>query len=290
MTNEEKAALKERFKAGKIPTELDFSALIDQIGTGSGGILMISADTELRATVMQRIGTTGTQYTIANPYSYTTIPELLDAYSVNTGKDVSNVDQVVIMNECWDSILAQPENELTQSWLGDGGNTDSGIYIDEYGNSQGDYTVYSSYSAHIDGNGFEGTEYPLYIKTDHTTYLLRADVGYSEYSDDHRWYYPVGDDGNYNDPEFAPVEDYRIDAIPRGHACMFVRRTRTVTGYWDGEEVIDPYWNNPSITTSYFTKTFHYWVPVNRSTTMTTYELGQMYQDFEAGGGSQSSS
>lgn len=262
MTNEEKAALKERFKAGKIPTELDFGALVDAIAAGGGnsGVLMIPADSELRAMVMQRVGTTHTQYTFTNPYTYTTIPELLDAYQqLHPDKDISNVDQVIIYNECWDSALSQTESSLVESWE----YSDEGVYIPEYGDSQGDEYVYSSYTAHIaqgDSSGeVSGTSYPLFVLTDHSTYLLECDVTSSGIS----W------SPWRANAKFSKAEDKVVDAIKRGRACMFIKRTRTVTGDWDSEG-------------DYDTRTFTYWVPVNRGTTMTTYELGQMYQDFEA--------
>lgn len=275
MTNEEKAALKGRFKAGKIPTELDFGALVDAIAAGSGGnsgVLMIPADSELRAKVMQRVETTHTQYTFTNPYTYTTIPELLDAYQqLHPDKDISNVDQVIIYNECWDSVLGQPEDTLWQSWAS-GYAVDEGVKVPDPGTSSGYNMIYPSYTAHISlsDQDFVGTSYPLYILTDHSSVLLRADVSRSVSST------IIQESGD--DPMFGVVEDKVVDAIKRGRACMFIKRTRTVTGEWD-DSIYD---EDQGHYTFYYTKTFYYWVPVNRGTTVTTYELGQMYQDFEA--------
>lgn len=263
MTNEEKDQLKARFKAGSVPSESDYGALIDAIAAGGGnsGVLVIPANVDLRNEVMLRAETTHTQYTITNPYTYTTIPELLDAYSVLSGTDVRNVTQVIITNESWDSMLTQNETVDPQYW----NISSDGLYVpinigDTTSYSWSYDTVYSSYTAWVDSSSgpryygtFQGDSYPLFILTDHSTII----PGFDHAEDDGPWY-----NGNMN-----AVEDKVVDAISRGRACMFIKRARTVKSWYNG---------------SASDITFHYWVPVNRGTTMTTYELGQMYQDFEA--------
>lgn len=271
MTNEEKAALKARFQGGSEPTSADFGALVDAIAAGGSNsdVLAIPANVDLRNEVMLRAETTHTQYTITNPYTYTTIPELLDAYSVITGTDVRGVKQVIITNESWDSMLTQNETIDPSYW----DLSSDGLYVPINIGDSTSYnwswdTVYSSYTAWVDSSSgpyyygtLHGDSYPLFILTDHSTII----PGFDNSEDDGPWY-----GGNMN-----AVEDKIIDAIPRGHACMFIKRARTVKS-WSSGSASDI--------------TLHYWVPVNRGTTVTTYELGQMYQDFEAGGGSQSSS
>lgn len=263
MTNEEKAALKERFKAGSVPSESDYAALIDTIDAGgsNSSVLVIPANVDLRNEVMLRAETTHTQYTITNPYTYTTVPELLDAYSVISGTDVRNVSQVIITNESWDSMLTQNETTDPVDW----DISSNGLYVpinigDSTSYSWSYDTVYSSYNAWVDSSSgpyyygtFRGDSYPLFILTDHSTII----PGFDHSDDDGPWY-----GGNMN-----AVEDKVIDAIPRGRACMFIKRARTVKSWYNG--------SSSDIT-------FNYWVPVNRGTTVTTYELGQMYQDFEA--------
>lgn len=260
MTNEEKAALKARFKAGSIPSESDYGALIDKIDSSSSSseLLVIPADVDLRNKVMERVNITNTQYTFTNPYTYTTIPELLDAYSVITGTDVKGVKQVIISNESWDSAITMNESEA--SW-----NDPSAIYIPPHGGSSSGEYVWSSYSAYISTSTGElmGTSYPMFILTDHTTMIPAAN------EDDVSSY-----GGFYGQNEYLSDEDKIVDAIQRGRALMFIKRTRAVKGNWYPEE--------DSEGNYYYYKTFHYWVPVNRGTTVTTYELGQMYQDFEA--------
>ena len=261
MTNEEKAALKERFKAGSIPSESDYGALIDTIDSGgsssNAGVLVISADNDLRNEVMKRSDYTNTQYTFTNPYTYTTIPELLDAYSVISGTDVRGASQVIVTNEAWDSVLSC---DTAESW-------GQGLIIPSYGEQWASYTALAEVTS--SGTVLRGTSYPMYIMTKHTTVIPAGTETYDEYGG-----------GSYiiyeNSPKYGVIDDEIIDAIPRGRACMFIRRTRSVDGNWD----------DPDQSGSYrYTKTFAYWVPVNRGTTITTYELGQMYQDFEANSG-----
>ena len=261
MASEIKEELKARFKAGSVPSESDYAALIDTIDAGGGssnaGILVISADSDLRNGVMKRSDYTDTQYTFTNPYTYTTIPELLDAYSVISGTDVRDASQVIITNEAWDSALSC---DTDGSWGQDG------LVVPSYGELWASYTAIAEVTS--SGTVFKGTGYPMYIMTKHTTVIPAGREVYDEYSGSHIDY------ENY--PTYGIIDDEIIDAIPRGRACMFIKRTRSVEGYW----------HDPDPSGNYrYTKTFTYWVPVNRGTTITTYELGQMYQDFEANRG-----
>lgn len=259
MTNEEKDQLKDRFKAGSVPSESDYAALIDTIdagGSSNAGVLVIPADSDLRNGVMKRSDYTNTQYTFTNPYTYTTIPELLDAYSVISGTDVRDASQVIITNEAWDSALSC---DVAGSW-------GEGLVVPSYGELLTSYTALAEVTS--SGTIFKGTDYPMYIMTKHTTVIPAGREVQDEYSGSYIDYSPY--------PMYGIIDDEIIDAIPRGRACMFIKRTRSVEGYWD----------DPDQSGNYrYTKTFTYWVPVNRGTTITTYELGQMYQDFEANSG-----
>lgn len=261
MTSETKEELKARFKAGSIPSESDYAALIDTIDAGgsssNAGVLVISADSDLRNEVMKRVSYTSTQYTFTNPYTYTTIPELLDAYSVISGTDVRDASQVIISNEAWDSALSC---DISGSW-------GEGLVVPSYGEQWTSYTALAEVTS-SGGTTFKGTGYPMYIMTKHTTVIPAGRTYEDEYGSRYITY--------ENSPMYGIIDDEIIDAIPRGRACMFVKRTRSVDGNW----------NDPDPSRNYrYIKTFTYWVPVNRGTTITTYELGQMYQDFEANSG-----
>ena len=258
MASETKEELKARFKAGNIPSESDYAALIDTIdagGSSNAGVLVISADSDLRNEVMKRSEYTDTQYTFTNPYTYTTIPELLDAYSVISGTDVRDASQVIISNEAWDSALSC---DISGSW-------GEGLVVPSYGEQWTSYTALVEVTS--SGATPRGTSYPMYIMTKHTTVIPAGAV--SESYGELTVYFP-------NSPMYGIIDDEIIDAIPRGRACMFTKRTRSVDGNWDSPDQSGNY---------RYIKTFTYWVPVNRGTTITTYELGQMYQDFEANSG-----
>lgn len=237
MTQQEITALKARFKAGGYPTQQAFEALIDAIANGSSssnsGALVITADILLRNQVLRRKQQTSSEYTVENPYTYTKVSELLDAYATMNNTNVDDVTQVIVVNTMWDADVTGSNDEGTQmdgSWT-------SVIKIDQS-------TSYST-SYNAGDHGSVGVAYPMYIKTDYTTSLPNNGSGAT--------------DLNYG---WLETYDSEIEALPRGHAMMFVKRTYVDSGTLN------------NVTT---------WVPVNRNITLTEYELGQMAQNYAAG-------
>ena len=268
MASETKEELKARFKAGSVPSESDYAALIDTIaGTGTG-TLILSADIKLRNTVLSRGYLTGSLYTFTNPYTYTKVSELLDAYSYLNNVDVSGINSVIVINESWDSGFSGDEDG--SSWSTDQTTLYfreyTGSYVDpSYGNiknygswanHQTSYTAgtYGTSYIHTSEGGHwnlynGGIEYPMYILTDHSTVLPNVEEYFDKYGNSDK------------DKVRTTYENKVIDAIQRGRSCMFVKRVyRDETGKFNNES----------------------WVPVNRGTTVTVYELGQMAQDFAA--------
>lgn len=236
MTQQEIDALKARFKAGGYPTQQDFEALIEAITNGSSssnsGALVITADILLRNQVLRRKQQTSSEYTVENPYTYTKVSELLDAYATMNNTSIEDVTQVIVVNTMWDADATGTNDAGTQI----NGSWKNIVKIDKY----------TSYNTSYDAgnNGSAGVAYPMYIKTDYTTSL--PNNGYSSLESSYGW---------------LVISDSEIEALPRGHAMMFVKRTYVDSGTL-----------NNVIT----------WVPVNRNITLTEYELGQMAQDYAA--------
>ena len=236
MTQQEINTLKAKFQAGAYPTQQAFEALIDAIANGSsssnGGALVITADILLRNQVLRRKQQTSSEYTLENPYTYTKVSELLDAYATMNNTSVNDVTQVIVVNTMWDADAT--------------GSDDAGTAMEGSWENIVKIDAYTSYTTAYDAGNHDsvGNAYPMYIKTDYTTSL--PNVGSSAIELNNGW---------------LEVSDSEIEALPRGHAMMFVKRT-----YVDSSTL-----NN--VTT---------WVPVNRNITLTEYELGQMAQDYAA--------
>lgn len=236
MTQQEINALKSKFQAGGYPTQQAYEALIDAIANGStssnSGALIITADILLRNQVLRRKQQTSSEYTVENPYTYTKVSELLDAYATMNNTSVDDVTQVIIVNTMWDADVT--------------GSNDAGTTMDSSWKNIVKIDAYTSYATAYDAGDSDnvGTAYPMYIKTDYTTSL--PNYGSSAVELNYGW---------------LEVSDSEIEALPRGRAMMFVKRT-----YVDSSTL------NNVIT----------WVPVNRNITLTEYELGQMAQDYAA--------
>lgn len=203
MTQQEVIALKARFKAGSIPTQQDFEALIDAIVSGSSssvptGPTVIHVNNILRDEVMNNYNSNKENFGSGNPFVATSVADIISAYESLNSVSLSDVETVIIINESWDFKY-------------NGGNANS-------------WDIVTAFN-YIDGsdsatNG--GTNVPIYIKTKYTNVMpdiTDSSNSYNVLSENPREFgASYASDGGH-DPEYV------IDVIPDGNAMMFVKRT-----------------------------------------------------------------
>lgn len=254
MTQQEVTALKARFKAGGIPTQQDFEALIDAISNGGGGSsasvptgsTVIHVNNVMRDKIMSNYATnegdfpgesSNARYRLYNPFTATVVNDIITAYEQLNNVSLENVESVVIINESWDFKFDR-------------------VY--DGGWDKPDYWWTDGY---LGSHGVENSNVPIYIKTKYANILpsdsidsSQADGGYAAASNN-----PTEYDSSF-DSYGGHDAVYEIQVIPDGNAMMFVKRTP----YTDAEG------NSSTVD----------WVPVNKNITITEYELGQMAQEF----------
>lgn len=255
MTQQEVTALKARFKAGGIPTQQDFEALIDAISNGSSsssantptGPTVIHVNNVLRDKIISNYETNDGDFPgeaanirahLYNPFTATVVSDIVTAYEQLNDTSLEDVESVIIINESWDFKY---ENVYDGSW---------------------NAPTYWGFDADLGSHGVENSNVPIYIKTKYANVLPYDSIDSSQ-TEEEGYITASNNPTEYdssNESYGGHEAVYEIQVIPDGNAMMFVKRTP----YTDAEG------NSSTVD----------WVPVNKNITITEYELGQMAQEF----------
>ena len=203
MTQQEVTALKARFKAGSVPTQQDFEALVDAVAAAASssesvptGPTVIHVNNILRDDLFDHSYSSDMSSSSlnANPFVATSVADIIAAYERINSTSLSNVETVIIVNESWDFKYYD-------------GNANSWANVSAF------YGIDSSDSA---------TNAPIYIKTKYANVMpdiTDSSNSYNVLSENPTEFgASYASDGGH-DPE------YIIDVIPDGNAMMFVKRT-----------------------------------------------------------------
>lgn len=245
MTDEEKAALKGRFRAGNVPSESDFGAIVEAVA--ASGPVVIHANNVLRDNIIKNYSTNDGYFPgeyassdYINPFTATTVSDIIRAYERLNNVSLASVELVIIINESWDFMF------------------------DRVYNGEWSKPVYGGFGGDFGSSTVSNTNVPIYIKTTYANVMPSLSLD-SSGTDSENYTEASNNPTEYNssyESEGGHEPEYVIDVIPDGNAMMFVKRTP----YTDNQ-------SNPDTVN---------WVPINRGTTITVYELGQMEQDFSS--------
>lgn len=245
MTDEEKAALKGRFKAGNVPSESDYGAIVEAVATS--GPVVIHANNVLRDNIIKNYSTNDgyfpgeyASYNYINPFTATTVSDIIRAHERLNNVSLAGAELVIIINESWDFMF------------------------EEVNNGEWSRPVYGGFGGDFGSSTVSNTNVPIYIKTTYANVMPSLSLD-SSGTDSEKYTEASNNPTEYNssyETDGGHEPEYVIDVIPDGNAMMFVKRTP----YTDHQ-------SNPNTVN---------WVPINRGTTITEYELGQMEQDFSS--------